>query len=1254
MKHHAQGAMADRFRRLIAYDPLAGLHRHKGRKEGGRVNLASHIAEQSKAVNTSPTDGQKEAGNYRKGHVKVHGLDISIENPRGSFRSGVADGKPWKSRLPNHYGYIRKTEGGDGQHVDCYIGPHLKSPHVFVIDQHHLEGGKPFDEHKCFIGFGSEKQAREAYHRAFSDGRGKDRIGHIEALSVPMFKLWLAHGNTTKAIKRADGGSVRKPGSTYNTKLNDMDELTYRQWVKDNNVPTNPDATAPQDYDMRGFYQGLLQQNPKAKTQVDPNDNRMHYTDYWKTPTHETFSDQSQWAPPGAPSWTDDDKLVQPNGRVVFDDRNKPSEADQLLTVAKAEGGRVHMADGGTPNPFDAIDPPQGATNPFDAIDPPVKSTPSATDSGGISSYLPKAITDIPHEAYEATANQVRNIGNAWSSIRQRHADQAEKDKSASGSFFDPRAAINSLKDVADTGKAVVSAASVPFAPIQGTAESVIGHPMAQAEHIVGSIVNPEVAAKDDPEKMYQAAKGDVDLALSAARPKGFTARGPVTAAPTVAPEAIANTNTANEFGINLSRGQATGDLDTIRYEDMAARNAYGKDAQDRAAPFFQKQYEDIQAGGRQVGDQLSRTSPVVDTPSDAASAVSSEVSDRAARARALQAETERQAAAEAESQRGIVSDQGRSLDEAISGGALPIENPREAGEIVGHNVREAAAANRQEFRDRYNEFGQLPGEFRVDAVRGMGTRVRNEIGAGDNPVIIDDQLTPAASRAIQALDEMSTPRIQNRASPHAEPNPDEIAGVNLVGIDQMRKKLVAYYQAARANPTDARAVQGVIHGFDNQIERAIMEGLFSGDPRALEALQEARASYSRYRRTFGPQGAGDDVGTAMRRIVDRNATPEETANMIIGSGKIGNAGLPVRIADRLEQVLGADSDSWSALRQAMWQKASQVRNSAGAIDPAKSANSITDFTGSSLAGRMFTDQELRAMRAHAQGVRDLDRNIEQLPATQTASRVRQAYQDTFGGADLGGAPKAAFQKMVEGTATPEEIANGVFKVIGAGNPGHVTRALHAIENIVGPDSAAMGAVRQGVWQKLTQAAAGKDQPGAQKAMQAINEFLHGSGRTIAENLYSPQELALMDRYQKALKLTIIPKYARTNSDTAPALLAAVRKYAGMVGSALGVVADHGSPMGAATGYGVSKLIDKAGEKFLAARQAKKLDNSLNNVVPPPVNRSPTPRFKSSRILPLSISNLGRPYRGSHLGGLQGPLPASADDEKNKSVRPIQ
>lgn len=118
----------------------------------------------------------------------------------------------------------------------------------------------------------------------------------------------------------------RTPGASYNTPLSPADEFAYRNWVQQNNVPTDPNSTAPQDYDMRGFYQGLQQGNPKAQSAVDPNDSRLHYPDFWKTPLHQTFSNESQWAPADAPQWTDNDQLAKPNGQVVFDDKAQNSD----------------------------------------------------------------------------------------------------------------------------------------------------------------------------------------------------------------------------------------------------------------------------------------------------------------------------------------------------------------------------------------------------------------------------------------------------------------------------------------------------------------------------------------------------------------------------------------------------------------------------------------------------------------------------------------------------------------------------------------------------------------------------------------------------------------------------------------------------------------------------------------------------------------------------------------------------------------
>jgi len=114
---------------------------------------------------------------------------------------------------------------------------------------------------------------------------------------------------------------VRPGNNVYNTPLEPSQEAQFRKWVTSNDVPF--DVTAPvSDYDMRGFYKALTAGNPLATSAVDPNDKQMHYPDYWKTPLHESFSNESQWATPDAPAWNDKDQLVdQQTGQVVFDDR---------------------------------------------------------------------------------------------------------------------------------------------------------------------------------------------------------------------------------------------------------------------------------------------------------------------------------------------------------------------------------------------------------------------------------------------------------------------------------------------------------------------------------------------------------------------------------------------------------------------------------------------------------------------------------------------------------------------------------------------------------------------------------------------------------------------------------------------------------------------------------------------------------------------------------------------------------------------
>lgn len=157
-------------------------------------------------VAPEPSEAQKEAGNYKKGHLKLQGLDIALENPRGSTRSGTdSDGKAWQSTMAHDYGYIKRTLGADGDHVDVFIGDQPDSETVYVVDQVDPKTGK-FDEHKVMMGFADEQAALAGYLANYE--KGWKGLGTIKAMPVDEFKVWVKEGDTTKPI---DGKEEGKP-----------------------------------------------------------------------------------------------------------------------------------------------------------------------------------------------------------------------------------------------------------------------------------------------------------------------------------------------------------------------------------------------------------------------------------------------------------------------------------------------------------------------------------------------------------------------------------------------------------------------------------------------------------------------------------------------------------------------------------------------------------------------------------------------------------------------------------------------------------------------------------------------------------------------------------------------------------------------------------------------------------------------------------------------------------------------------------
>lgn len=176
---------------------LSKIHGQDAQPETVLNNIQANkeIDQAGSQADQSPTDAQKEAGNYKKGHVKVQGLDITIENAKGSKRSGKdADGNAWEVTLNNHYGYFKRTEGKDGDQVDLFIGDQPTSQKVFIIDQVDPVTGM-FDEHKVMLGFSTKEEAISNYNANYTEGW--QGAGAVTEMSIDQFKEWLGDAKRT-------------------------------------------------------------------------------------------------------------------------------------------------------------------------------------------------------------------------------------------------------------------------------------------------------------------------------------------------------------------------------------------------------------------------------------------------------------------------------------------------------------------------------------------------------------------------------------------------------------------------------------------------------------------------------------------------------------------------------------------------------------------------------------------------------------------------------------------------------------------------------------------------------------------------------------------------------------------------------------------------------------------------------------------------------------------------------------------------
>ncbi len=621
----------------------------------------------------------------------------------------------------------------------------------------------------------------------------------------------------------------------------------------------------------------------------------------------------------------------------------------------------------------------------------------------------------------------------------------------------------------------------------------------------------------------------------------------------------------AAEFGIPLSRGQATGDLAALSLEDAARVGERGTKAQDIADEFGRRQTEAIEAAGSRFADRAGR-GVSLEHPQQAAEVVADQAREYARRA-------------------GFEADDAqRAADEALSGLRGGFQgDPLDAADAVRQGLRGEATRRKAAYGAAYDEVAQIPGEFIPGALDRIGTTVRSRL-APDVPV--DPVLTPYSTRALADLDNL--PGLFN-----AEPG----TGPNLRQVEQVRKRLGTYYQGTAQNPTDRRALNAIREEFDRHVSDAVEAGLFGprqatqaapdgfpgasaleASPASLPAVggrperksesllqflgrrggialdDDARAAdYGRIQTGFGPLGRKN--GRPIEDFRDELAAegfirPDDDAGMI--SRKIGDElhdliGMERR-GDRVYRL--EDISGGAGLRDATGRVAGESAAAAERAD-AFSRQILTDLDAIGIRPRDVDPDTLRdatdllsrgryddATEAYEAAV------LAREPATARGSsfqevpfdgptavpasdalpgavpdvvdKMRKArslfseYRRTFAPQGAGDDVGQAMRKIVDRNAEPVEVARMLY----GGNPGLNMRVADRVKGIVGEGSEAWAAHQQGY---LASVLNGRDMS-PRAVSDRINAALTGERRGLTYRILSGEQAAGLRQAQNALQ----------------------------------------------------------------------------------------------------------------------------------------
>lgn len=290
--------------------------------------LKSAIAE----TETEPTEAQKKAGNYKKGHLSFGGYDYTVETPKGVTRIGKDEqGKPWSVTMHDTYGYILGKIGVDGDHIDMFINDAADldtfDGNVYVVDQVNPETGE-FDEHKVMYGYPSEEAATEAYLANYS--KGWKGLGKVTSVPKTTFDKWL-ESSDHKTKPFAEYAMVQKEQAKFDRDVKEVkpSEMTEAQKVAYDTVSTMlKKAGIPVKVVSNEDMEKVAEAQDNMAVEMLLNDPRLRF--YIKTPEQKEAAKAAyDWAAKNRP-----DKFKQ-YAIVNMDNPNEPPQYFEKKDLAE-------------------------------------------------------------------------------------------------------------------------------------------------------------------------------------------------------------------------------------------------------------------------------------------------------------------------------------------------------------------------------------------------------------------------------------------------------------------------------------------------------------------------------------------------------------------------------------------------------------------------------------------------------------------------------------------------------------------------------------------------------------------------------------------------------------------------------------------------------------------------------------------------------------------------------------------------------